>query len=49
MRKVLEHILSEIVDHPEAIKLTEVNGDKTTTWARSSEKAAKPWGPSAPC
>jgi predicted RNA-binding protein YlqC (UPF0109 family) len=32
MRKVLEHILSEIVDHPEAIKLTEVNGDKTTIY-----------------
>ncbi|MFP6907532.1 MAG: KH domain-containing protein [Verrucomicrobiota bacterium] len=32
MRKVLEHILSEIVDHPEAIKLTEVNGEKTTIY-----------------
>ncbi|MFT5121749.1 MAG: putative RNA-binding protein YlqC (UPF0109 family) [Kiritimatiellia bacterium] len=30
MRKLLDTILVEIVEHPEAIKLTEVHGEKTT-------------------
>lgn len=32
MRKILDSILAEIVEHPEAIKLTEVTGDKTTIY-----------------